>query len=266
VTIESVAKGKISNIFRWVKMFFPFVLLYIIWIACAFVSLPYVHVTYENQWVELAWIAFVFLIPFFLLPFVISAVLTKLGWTISTKKIHIKGFDFCPTRGPGRNVRKDVIPASIHKKHGVSIPDSEIQDYGSVMQIGMEGPYDVIYPVGCIEDDGIVATIEGNPHAYEPEQLPEPLRSRYIREKIDPVTGETDVQVIRKKKKVTLVLPALNAVTKQAVGLNFDHALIQTQQETINSLRENLRRLAKKYGEPTVIKEVERPQEAIIQQ
>lgn len=265
MAIELVAKSKLSNIFRWVRIFLPIVLIYIIWIACGLYVMPYVSVSLPTKWHGLAWISFIILIPFIFLPFVLSGILTQMGWTIGSKKLWIRGYDFCVTRGPGKNVKKDIIPGTEHPEHGPAIPDSETQDYGSVHQLGMEGPYDVVYPVGCIEDDGIVAEIIGNAHAYEPELLPEPIRSRYIRDKIDPVTGETVTEVIRRKKKVTLVLPALNKNTNKIIGVGFDHALVETQQATINHLRENLRRLSKKYGEPQVIREVDSSQPPLVQ-
>jgi hypothetical protein len=260
MTVEQMAKSKMSNTLRWVKMFLPFVLIYVLWIICAAYTFPYITVRLPDQWHELAWITFVVFIPFLFLPIVIASVITNLGWTISSKKLWAKGKEFCVTRGPGKNVRKDVISGVKHPKEGTALPDMEVLDYGSVSQLGMEGPFDIIYPVGCISDDGMVVEIIGNPHRYDPERLPEPIRSRYIRDKIDPVTGDTITQILRKKKKVTLVLPALNPITGNIVGMGFDHALVETLQDTINDLREQLRRRSK-GGETTIIREVEPTQQ-----
>jgi hypothetical protein len=258
------AKAKLSSAFRWIRIFLPFVIVYIIWIVCAMVSIPYIKVSMPDNWHSIAWFMFVFLIPFFFLPFIIGSVTTHMGWTITSKKLWLRGYDFCVTRGPGKNTKKDIIPGVAHPEHGPALPDMEVQDYGSLSQWGIEGPYDVVYPVGCISDGGMVVEIIGNPHAYDPEQLPEPIRSRYIREKIDPVTGDIIVQTIRQKKKVTLVLPALNPTTNEIIGMGFDHALVQLQQETIKNLREQNRRLSSGEGGTTIIREVDTTQPPLV--
>lgn len=264
LTLEHIARSKMHNVFRWIRPYFLIVLLYILWIACGLIVMPYVSVQLPNEWIALVWLSFIVFIPFFLMPSAVGAIIAKLMWTIGSKKLRIKGFDFCETRGPGKNVNKDVVQGITNPKYPGLDVDFEIQDYGSLSQFGMEGPFDAIYPVGCIEDDGIEALIEGVPSWYAPEDLPEPIRSRYIRERVDPITGETSMEILRRKRGIALVAPALNPIKKVIVGANYLHDEVQLQQQMINNLRRKLRLMSLKYGEEITVKEVEKPQEVVI--
>jgi hypothetical protein len=254
MSVEHAVGTRFGNVIRWVRAYFLIVLCYIGWVACAFVIIPRITVDItvngvKNEWIELAWWGWIIIIPFFFLPLSFSGSINKLMWTITSKKMHIKGFDFCVCRGPAKNVKKEIIPGIKDARFPDLDINFETQDYGTLSQFGLEGPFDVIYPEDCMEDDGVECQIVGVPSWYAPEDLPQPIRSRYVRERVDPLTGETYYETLRKKKGVCLVVPAVNPVTGEIVGANFLHSENQLQQQQINNLEKKLRRAHVKYDE-----------------